>query len=107
MGRHLLQGHVRADSNSLYRLLHYISTRQVAHQVYKVSSLLHYAAATLLRVPPLWLGNVVVGAGVPSHYGRWGDTNLQCCHKRSVHGLKVLMQSNGPMRATAFRWGRH
>ena len=84
MGRHLLQGHVRANSNSLYRLLHYVSTRQVPHQVYKVSSLLHYAAAALLCVPPLWLGDVVVWAGVPSHYGCWGHTNLQCQHKQSI-----------------------
>ena len=87
MGRHLLEGHVRANSHSLYRLLHYISTRQVTHQVYKVRSLLHYTAAALLRVPPLWLGNVVVGAGVPAHYGRWRDANLQCFHKRSAHWL--------------------
>ena len=98
MSRHLLQGHVRTDSHSLYRLLRYISTRQVTHQVYEVRSLLHYAATALLRVPPLWLGNVVVGAGVPSHYGRWGDTNLQrTVTSGQLRGLKMLMQSNGSL----------
>lgn len=80
MRRHLLEGHVRANSNSLYRLPYYVSPRQVAHQVHEVSSLLHNAAAALLCVPPLWLGNVVVGAGIPSHNGGWSYANLQWCH---------------------------
>ena len=45
-------------------------------EIYKVSSLLHYAAAALLCVPPVRVDYVVVGAGVPSHYGCWRDSYL-------------------------------
>ena len=45
-------------------------------EVHKVSSLLHYAATTLLCVPPVRVDYVVVGAGVPSHYGCWRDPYL-------------------------------
>ena len=38
-------------------------------EIYKVSSLFYYAAAALLCIPPVRVDYVVVGAGIPSHYG--------------------------------------
>ena len=40
----------------------------MSDEVYKVGGLLHYAAATLLRIPPVSVDNVVIWAGVTSHY---------------------------------------
>ena len=47
------------------------------NEVHKVGSLLHYAAASLLCVPPVCVDYVVVGAGVVPHYGCWSDSYLQ------------------------------
>lgn len=65
--RHLAQAHLWPHSLCLDGALDDVSTSKVPDQVNKVGGLLNNAAATLLSVPPVGVGDVVVGARVSAN----------------------------------------